>query len=225
VFDVSLGAELTVCTYLDLIKKNKPKMVIAQPCPAIVSFIEIHQPELLPYLSTGDSPMLHSLKMILEYYPQYRNCKIAVISPCIAKKREFDETGTGDYNVTMLALKNLIEQNKINLSEFPAVEYSGLAPERAVMFPTPGGLLDTAERFVPGIRRVTRKIEGVQTIYPYLKEVSDDLDKPGIILPLLVDCLNCEKGCVGAPARETLIKAWMNLTARYVNAVRSWKQN
>jgi methyl-accepting chemotaxis protein/iron only hydrogenase large subunit-like protein len=199
IFDVSLGAELTVYTYVDIIKKNKPRIMIAQPCPAIVSFIEIYHPELLPYLSTGDSPMLHSLKMIREYYPQYQNYKTAVISPCIAKKREFEETGLGDYNVTMLALKNLLEKNKIDLTGYPAVEYTGLIPERAVLFPTPGGLLDTAERFVPGIRRVTRKIEGVHSIYPYLKEVSEDMKKQGITLPALVDCLNCEKGCVGGP--------------------------
>jgi len=34
--------------------------------------------------------------MIREYYPQYRNHKIAVVSPCIAKRREFDETGLGN---------------------------------------------------------------------------------------------------------------------------------
>jgi len=198
-FDVSLGAELTVVSYLDIIKNKNPKLVIAQPCPAIVSFIEIYNPDLLPYLASADSPMLHTIKMIREYYHLYDDCKIAVISPCIAKKREFDETRLGDYNVTMLALKEYIEENKIKLSDFRATEYVGLMPERAVMFPTPGGLLDTAERFVPGIRRMTRKIEGVQTIYPYLKEVAEEIQKPEIALPLLIDCLNCEKGCVGGP--------------------------
>jgi len=198
-FDVSLGAELTVITYLDLIKKKNPKLVIAQPCPAIVSYLEIYHPELLPYLASADSPMLHSVKMIKEYFPQYGGFKVAVISPCIAKKREFDETSLGDYNVTMSALKEYIEEKRVKLSDYPATEYAGLTAERAVTFPTPGGLLDTAERFVPGIRRNARKIEGVHTIYPYLKELSEEVNKPEIALPLLVDCLNCEKGCVGGP--------------------------
>ncbi|MDR0302228.1 MAG: methyl-accepting chemotaxis protein [Treponema sp.] len=199
VFDVSFGAELTVYSYVELIKKKRPKLMIAQPCPSIVSFIEIYHPELLPYLSTAESPMLHSIKMIREYYRQYDDYKIAVISPCIAKKREFDETKSGDYNVTMLAIKEYIEEQGITLSGYPSTEYMGVLAERGVMFPTPGGLLDTAERFVPGIRRITRKIEGVHTIYPYLKEVSEDLNKPEIAFPALVDCLNCEKGCVGGP--------------------------
>jgi methyl-accepting chemotaxis protein/iron only hydrogenase large subunit-like protein len=198
-FDVSLGAELTVISYLDIVKKKNPKLLIAQPCPAIVSFIEIYHPELLPYLASADSPMLHSVKFIKEYFHEYNGFKIAVISPCVAKKREFDETKLGDYNVTMLALKDYLEQQRIRLSDYPPVEYMGLLAERGVMFPTPGGLLDTAERFIPGIRRNTRKIEGVHTIYPYLKEVSEELQNPNIVFPMLVDCLNCEKGCVGGP--------------------------
>jgi iron only hydrogenase large subunit-like protein len=174
-------------------------MVISQPCPAIVSYVEIYRPELIPYLAPADSPMLHTVKMIKEFYPQYRNYKIAVISPCIAKKREFAETGLADYNVTMLGLINHIEQKRIDIQSFPDVEYKGPQAERAVTFSSPGGLLDTAERFIPGIRRDTRKIEGVHTIYQYLSGVAENLKKPGIEFPLLIDCLNCENGCNGGP--------------------------
>jgi iron only hydrogenase large subunit-like protein/uncharacterized coiled-coil DUF342 family protein len=197
-FDVSLGAELTVISYLDYIKEKNPRTVIAQPCPAIVTYIEINHPELLPFLAPADSPMLHTIKLVRKFYPKYKDHKIAVISPCIAKRREYDETGLGDYNVTMLALKNILEDQKIILSSFPQVEYTGVSAERAAGFPIPGGLLDTAERFKPGIRRITDKIEGVHNIYPYLKEISEMLNTKAR-LPLLIDCLNCEKGCIGGP--------------------------
>jgi len=52
--------------YLEHIKANSPEMVIAQPCPAIVTYLEIYQPELLPHLAPADSPMLHAAKMISE---------------------------------------------------------------------------------------------------------------------------------------------------------------
>ena len=198
-FDVSFGAELTVVTYLNYIKSKKPKTVIAQPCPAIVTYIEIYHPELIPYLAPADSPMLHTIKMIREYYPEYRNYKIAVVSPCLAKKREFKETGLGDYNVSMLNLKKHFEKQSINLLHYPDVAYEGAPAERAAGFSTPGGLLDTAERFIPGIRRNTRKIEGTHTIYPYLKGMAQIVNKPDIELPLLIDCLNCEMGCNGGP--------------------------
>lgn len=63
-FDVSFGAELTIKSYLEHIKTNKPKAVIAQPCPALVSYIEIYQPELIEYLAPADSPMMHTIKMV-----------------------------------------------------------------------------------------------------------------------------------------------------------------
>jgi iron only hydrogenase large subunit-like protein/ABC-type transporter Mla subunit MlaD len=198
-FDVSLGAELTVISYLNYLKTKKPRMVIAQPCPAIVSYIEIYHPELIPHLAPADSPMLHTVKLIREYFKQYKDHKIAIISPCIAKRREFDETKQGEYNVTMLALKKYMEEKRINLSSYKQEEYTGLLPERAVGFSSPGGLLDTAERFVPGIRRNTRKIEGIPNIYPYLTEIAESLGDPNLEFPLLIDCLNCEKGCNGGP--------------------------
>jgi CheY-like chemotaxis protein/iron only hydrogenase large subunit-like protein/uncharacterized protein YoxC len=211
-FDVSLGAELTVMSYLNYIKEKNPRTVISQPCPAIVTYIEIHHPELLPYLAPADSPILHIIKLIKEYYPQYKNHKVAVISPCIAKRREYDETGLGDYNVTMIMLKKNLDEQNINLSSFPQVEYTGISAERAAGFPIPGGLLDTAERFEPGIRRNTEKIEGVFAIYPYLKEISEILNTDDE-LPLLIDCLNCEKGCLGGPGTGNAEKPLADLKA------------
>jgi len=197
-FDVSFGAELTVMSYLDYINARKPRTVIAQPCPAIVSYVQIYCPKLLPFLAPADSPMIHTVKMIREYYPEYKNHKIAIVSPCIAKRREFDETGLVDYNVTMLALREHFQAQKINLSSFPQIEYAGPHAERAVGFSSPGGLLDTAERFVPGIQRRGRKVEGIHSIYPYLESIAELLDTDAKLL-LLIDCLNCEKGCNGGP--------------------------
>lgn len=195
VFDVSFGAELTVKTYLDYLESSGTEHLIAQPCPAIVSYIETWSPELLPYLSPGDSPMAHTMKMIHEFYPQYKDKKILVISPCTAKKREFESIGLGDFNVTMKHLQEYLEKKRIRLGDYPATEYINPPAERAVEFSNPGGLLETAEREHPGIRRQIRKIEGPESIYPYLKDYRKNVEKG--CAPLLLDCLNCEKGCNG----------------------------
>lgn len=195
IFDVSFGAELTVATYLDHVKNNKPKTVIAQPCPALVSYIEIYQPELLPHLAPADSPMLHTIKMIREYYPRYRNHRVAVMSPCIAKRREFDETGLGDYNVTFRELQKYFHQRNVNLSRFPALDYDNPPAERAVLFSTPGGLQRTAERWNGDVRGLTRKIEGKDLIYDYFKKLPRMIREGNA--PLLIDCLNCDLGCNG----------------------------
>ncbi len=198
VFDVGFGAELTVKSYLDYIDRENPQTVIAQPCPAIVSYTETYHPELLPYLAPADSPMLHTMKMIREYYPQYRGYKIGVLSPCYAKRREFDETGIGDYNITFDSLSSYFRENNINLSAFPAAEYDNPPAERAVLFPIPGGLMRTVERERPELMPSVRKIEGVHSVYPYLEDYKQVVKAK--CNPLLVDCLNCELGCAGGPA-------------------------
>jgi len=195
IFDVSFGAELTVKSYLEHVKQNKPKAVIAQPCPAIVSYIEIYQPELLKYLAPADSPMMHTNKLIREYYPQFRNHKIMIVSPCIAKKREFEEVGIGDFNVTMKKFREYFDSHKINLNSFPEVEFDNDPAERAVLFSTPGGLLRTAQREFPDVVNIARKIEGPKVIYHYLKHLEKDINAG--IAPVIIDCLNCELGCNG----------------------------
>lgn len=195
IFDVSFGAELTVKSYLDHIEKNKPKCVIAQPCPALVSYIEIYKPELIKYLAPADSPMLHTIKMIKHFYPQFSNYKVVVISPCVAKKREFEEVGQGDYNITMKRLAEYFEKNNINLRTYPEKDYENPPAERAVLFSTPGGLMRTAQRENDAILSMTRKIEGPEIIYHYLDQLNENINKK--VAPLLVDCLNCELGCNG----------------------------
>lgn len=206
VFDVSFGGELTIRSYLEYMEKNNPEMVIAQPCPAIVTYIEIYRPELLPYLAPVDSPMVHTIKMIKEFYPQYRDYKIAVISPCIAKKREFEALGLDTYNVTFQNLKKYFEDNKINLNCYEELDYDNPPAERAVLFSSPGGLLFTAERWKPDIRNLTRKVEGPQTIYQYLDHLAKDIAE-GKQVPLLIDCLNCESGCNGGTGTDCHTKS------------------
>jgi iron only hydrogenase large subunit-like protein len=205
VYDVSFGAELTIKSYLEYIKRSRPKVVISQPCPAIVTYIQIYKPELLKYLAPADSPMLHTIKMIKHFYQQERNCKVAVISPCLAKAREFDETGLGDFNVTFHSIDAFFRKEGTSLSNYKALEYDNPPAERAVLFSTPGGLLRTALRENPEIGSVSRKIEGCPTIYHYLEHLTGDIQ--GGVAPLLVDCLSCEMGCNGGPGTLNLQKS------------------
>lgn len=199
VFDASFGAELTVKSYVDYIRAHKPRCVIAQPCPAIVSYIELYQPDLIPYLAPVDSPMVHTMKMIRAFFPQYADCQIVAITPCLAKKREFVATHLGDYNVSFRSIKRYLEANRIDLGSFTPVDYVNPAPERAVLFSTPGGLLRTLERWMPELRERTRRIEGPQ-LYDYLSNLQEAVEDG--TAPLLIDCLSCEAGCNGGSLSE-----------------------
>ncbi len=195
VFDVSFGAELTVKSYLEHIESKNPRTVIAQPCPAIVSYIEMYQPELLQYLAPAHSPMLHTIQMIKEFYPEYAHYKFVAFSPCLAKRREFNETGLGDYNVTFGILKEYMQREGINIDAYSPMDFDGDAAERAVLFSAPGGLMRTLQRWNPDAQSITRKIEGPQSIYHYFQTLGESIRSGHV--PKVIDCLNCEKGCNG----------------------------
>ncbi len=215
VFDVSFGAELTIKSYLNFLQKENPKAIIAQPCPAIVSYIQIYKPELLKYLAPVDSPILHTIKMVKNYYKKYTDHKIAIISPCNAKKREFEETQLGDFNVGIKSLEKHFKENNINLNDFPCEDFDNPPAERAVLFSSPGGLLQTIERTNPELRHKTRKIEGVEHIYSYLNKLSQNIDEEKA--PVLIDCLSCTNGCNAGPLTLNIEKSideieyWVNL--------------
>ncbi|MBT3272173.1 MAG: 4Fe-4S binding protein [Spirochaetales bacterium] len=197
IFDVSFGAELTVKSYLQHVAVNSPEVIIAQPCPAIVTYCEIYQPELLPHLAPAHSPMLHTIQMIKSFFPEYSDYKVAVLSPCLAKRREFDETGLGDYNVTYKMINQHLKDQNINLDSYQPEDFATPLPERAVLFSTPGGLKQTVMRENGELESAIRKIEGPEIIYDYLKKLPEMLSRG--MNPLLVDCLNCELGCNGGP--------------------------
>ncbi|MDR1956158.1 MAG: methyl-accepting chemotaxis protein [Treponema sp.] len=200
VFDVSFGAELTVKSYLAYQKKKNPSIIIAQPCPCLVSYIEIYRPQLIPYLAPADSPMVHTMKMIKRFYPQYTGYKIAAISPCYAKRREFDAVGIGDYNVTFKAILDHLETTKDRIPNYPSVPYDTPPAERAVLFSSPGGLMRTIERYDSTASSHTRKIEGNPDVYQYLAHLDKAIKRKITSYYNLVDCLNCKMGCNGGPA-------------------------
>ena len=197
VFDVSFGAELTSKSYVEYIKKNNPDLLISQPCPSLVTFCELYRPKLLPYLAPADSPMLHTIKMIKRYYQEYKNHKVMVVSPCYAKRREFDETGFGDYNVTMKSIDQYFKDNNIDLSKLAKTPYDNPEAERGVTYSSPGGLMKTTERFVPGISDVTRKIEGLPEVVEYFVHLERSLNQKIKPVYKLIDCLGCWQGCNG----------------------------
>jgi iron only hydrogenase large subunit-like protein/ABC-type transporter Mla subunit MlaD len=199
VFDVSFGAELTVKSYINYMKKKNPPVVIAQPCPTLVSFIEMYRPELIPYLAPADSPMMHIMKMIRRFYPQYKDNRIAAISPCFSKKREFDAVGIGDYNVTFTSIQHYLEDSGLSIDKYPLVDYDNPPAERAVLFSSPGGLMRTAQRYDKDINSHTRKIEGSPEVYHYFAYLSDSIEKGNAPVYQLIDCLNCAMGCNGGP--------------------------
>ncbi len=225
-FDVSFGAELCAKSYAEYIKNNNPVTVIAQPCPTVVDYIRIYRPELLKYLAPVDSPVGHLIKMIRENYPQYNDYRIAFISPCLSKKRELEETGLGEYNITFKSIVNYLELNDLSLADFKPENFENPSPERGVVIPEPGGLIRAVERYLPELHGKARTITGQDEVYKYLDNLQRSIDNG--TAPLLIDCLNCHDGCLSGPGVPltdiTLDEMFSRIEERCSKAIELYQQ-
>jgi len=188
VYDVSLGADICTWGHIRAIEKNKPACVITQPCPAIVDFIQLYEPDLLKYLSPIHSPMLCTA-IFMKKYDRVSD-HIAALSPCIAKAREFEATGFVKYNVT---LKKLLEYVKENHIQLPDTEAPFDHPESAFgrLYSMPGGLKENIEFYFGKGLRIDQS-EGPHVVYDSLREMSRER---AAYIPAVFDVLNCHDGC------------------------------
>lgn len=200
--DVSFGAEITTYLYVKALQEGVKLPIIAQPCPAIVSYIEIYQQELILYLAPTHSPALDAA-VWLKAKPEYRDLKLAFLGPCLAKRREVHDPNTKgvvDYSITFDFLDKYLAAHEINLAELEPSGFDTPEAERAVVFSQPGGLTETFSRFgIPVKKAAIPRVEGPQEVYPkYLPELLQDI-RSGTA-PVLIDILNSQHGCNIGPA-------------------------
>ncbi len=193
IYDVSYGADITTWAYLKAIKEKNLKSVIAQPCPAIVNYIEKYRNELVRNLAPIHSPMMCTAI----YLKKYANVEgeIAFLSPCIAKTIEINDINTGGivkYNVTFKKLKEYLEEKKIYVLNYKKEPFEDIGCSLGCVFSRPGGLRENVEEKVKGAW--IRQVEGHENAYRYLDEYSERI-KNNKDVPLLVDILNCSNGC------------------------------
>lgn len=193
IYDVSFGADITTWAYLKVIKERGLSSVIAQPCPAIVNYIEKYQPDLIRKLAPINSPMMCTAVYLKKYANVYD--ELAFLSPCIAKIDEINDLNTNSvvtYNVTFRKLEEYLEKNRINLSGYKEYEFDDIGCSLGCVFSRPGGLRENVEVKVKNAW--VRQIEGQDHAYHYLQEYGERV-KTSKPLPLLVDILNCSNGC------------------------------
>ncbi|HCC07041.1 MAG TPA: transcriptional regulator [Clostridiales bacterium] len=194
IYDTSFGAEITTWGYIKYITMNNASGTVSQPCPVVVNYIEKYQPELIKKLSPVQSPMMCTAVFMKEY--ENINDRLVFISPCIAKKDEVSDLDTGSYasyNVTYNKLKDYINNKKINLSNYKEEEFDDMGYGLGSIFPMPGGLKQNVEYHVPSAW--VRQVEGHKEFCEYLEEYEKRAMSGNKELPLLVDILNCPKGC------------------------------
>ena len=187
IYDVSLGADICTWAHIRFIEKTGATHLITQPCPPIVSYCKIYRHDLLKRLSPIHSPTA----CIAIYMKEYEGItdKIAALTPCIAKKDEFNDTGLSQYNVTFSSLNQYLNDHKIELPE-EETGFDHYESGPGSLFPMPGGLKENIEFHFKGRKHISRA-EGF-SVYDKLYEYTSTPDE---FLPGIFDVLNCIEGC------------------------------
>jgi len=193
IYDVSFGADICTWAHLVYVKRNPGKKIISQPCAAIVNYVERYAHQLIPYMSPVHSPM-----MCTAVYAKKKlgNVKIAVLSPCIAKKDEFNETGLADYNVTFGKLGEYLRNSgaKVPTSGHCKFEFDVFQGMTGAFYPRPGGLRDCLKLYAPKLN--VKNCEGTPHVYRTLDEYTKESSSA---LPTVFDVLSCSHGCCSGP--------------------------
>ena len=197
VVDVSFGAELATWGYVQHLARHPDDAIICQPCPAIVNYIELYRPDLLEHLAPVGSPAAHAIAYFDETHPEFAGLPRVFLSPCYAKKQEFEQSGLKALNVTFASLRQVLESQPRALESYPDAGFDNPGPERAALFPNPGGLARALLRWRPDLEGSIRVIEGSDTIYQYLDGLPEKIRHGQA--PLIIDCLNCRNGCNCGP--------------------------
>lgn len=198
VYDVSLGAEITVACYHKAIQESKAKLpLIAQPCPVIVKYIELYYPQLIEHLAPVGSPVHNLAVYVRSLHP---DAALAFISPCLAKRREFHDSGLIQYNVTYQSICRILQENNVNLDELEDGQFDNIVPAGiAAKFSSPGGLKESYLYHYPDTPASSiAKIGGSALFDNYFYQLESSIKK-GKSVPLIVDVLSCENGCNMGP--------------------------
>ena len=191
IYDVSFGAD--ICTYMHLkaVAEKKVGKIISQPCAALTDYILKYKHDLIPYLSPVHSPILCGAIYIKKYCRDSN--PLAVLSPCIAKKTEFTDTGVVEYNVTFAALEKYLKEHNIN-SVGEEFEFDGLPAYSGAIYPMPGGLKECLKLMAPELKVINS--EGVPHVY---HDLDMYLETPESARPAVFDVLSCDFGCTVGP--------------------------
>ncbi len=199
IYDIALGADICTWAHLRAIENQKIGKIISQPCAAVVKYAEIYQPSLIKNLSPIQSPVGCAVAYIKKYLR--RTNPIAVLTPCVAQKNEFIETGLVEYNVTFSKLMEYFDANGVvihtNSDEEYEYKFDDQQGQLGAIYTRPGGLKDNLLLHNPELNIINS--EGVNKVYGELDLYAKTQDAKR---PEIFDVLSCEFGCNRGPAAD-----------------------
>ena len=196
--EVAFGAELVAEGYKKLLKNDQKRTFISTSCPAIVSYVEKHHPQIVNSLAPLVSPMIATARVLHEMHGN--DLKIVFIGPCIAKK---GEAALGQFKdlvhevISFIELRRMFEDKKITPDNIEPAEFDPPIAGKGSVFPISGGMLQTVDLEEDFLKGEIVVAEGRQDITEVLKEFEE-----GYLEAKLFDLLCCN-GCINGPGMSS----------------------
>ena len=140
--ETAIGAQFVSREYeriLSASNSTKGRVMISSCCPAINSLIQKYYPDLLDKLAHVLSPMQAHCKAIKEREP---DAFTVFIGPCIAKKKEADESSMVDACLTFDELNDWMDAQSVRPVSKPRKHEDG---KRSRFYPTTGGIIKSMD--------------------------------------------------------------------------------
>ncbi len=194
VVEAALGADMVA---FDEAKELAEKgFLTSSCCPAFVSYIEKHTPQMKEYVSHNPSPAVAIAKYIKK---TDKNAKIVFIGPCTAKKQEALREEAKPYLdcvITFEELQALFDSKNIDLTTL-GMDYLDNASYYGRIFARCGGLSDAVaealkEQNITDFDLKAVACDGIAECKVALLKASK-----GKLQENFIEGMACEGGCIG----------------------------
>ena len=197
VSETAIGAQEVSIHDAKVLNEMDKGLLISSACPVIVDYVRLYKPEYAKYITPVGSPAKTHARMLKNVYGN--DIAVVFIGPCIGKKNEADEEdGLIDVSLTFEELKMWIADEIGDISEIKKESHFEFVPYSAhegTLYPINGGMNETIKKI--GVKPQVQLME-ICTI-PAFERALENLDPDKLMVPVFVEALACESGCITGP--------------------------
>ena len=197
VSETAIGAQEVSIHDAKVLNEMEKGLLISSDCPVFVDYVRLYKPEYAKYITPIGSPAKTHARMLKNLYGN--DIAVVFIGPCIGKKNEADEDdGLIDVSLTFEELKMWIADEIGDISEIKKESHFEFVPYSAhegTLYPINGGMNETIKKI--GVKPQVQLME-ICTI-PAFERALENLDPEKLMVPVFVEALACESGCITGP--------------------------
>ncbi len=212
VIEVAKGANVTTANeaeeLLERLEGNIPFMTTSC-CPAYVSAVKKHIPDMEQYISHTKSPMYYAAEIAKQQYP---NSKVVFIGPCIAKRREGMADPNVDFVMTFEELSGLFKGWDVAINGKP-IELDRSIKNHGRGYAASGGVAQSVLDVKPYVNIQPVIVNGLDK-----KKINmlKAFAKTGKTSGNFIEVMACEGGCIAGPSSNYDPKTGMKTYLKYL---------